>query len=77
MAEWSKAAVLKTVDRKVRGFESYSLRHLSGLSGRSRRFTPGPKTLVCRAIRVEPGVNSNYYIYNHGEMTERPKVLAC
>jgi hypothetical protein len=26
MAEWSKAAVLKTVDRKVRGFESYSLR---------------------------------------------------
>ena len=27
MAEWLKAAVLKTVDRKVRGFESYSLRH--------------------------------------------------
>ena len=27
MAEWFKAAVLKTVDRKVRGFESYSLRH--------------------------------------------------
>jgi hypothetical protein len=27
MAEWSKATVLKTVDRKVRGFESYSLRH--------------------------------------------------
>ena len=27
MAEWSKAAVLKTVDRKVRGFESLSLRH--------------------------------------------------
>ncbi len=26
MAEWFKAAVLKTVDRKVRGFESYSLR---------------------------------------------------
>ena len=29
MAEWSKAAVLKTVDRKVRGFESLSLRQLS------------------------------------------------
>ncbi len=28
MAEWFKAAVLKTADRKVRGFESYSLRHL-------------------------------------------------
>ncbi len=26
MAEWSKAAVLKTVGRKSRGFESYSLR---------------------------------------------------
>ncbi len=26
MAEWSKAAVLKTVERKFRGFESYSLR---------------------------------------------------
>ena len=30
MAEWSKAAVLKTVDRKVRGFESLSLRHSVG-----------------------------------------------
>ena len=27
MAERFKAAVLKTVDRKVRGFESLSLRH--------------------------------------------------
>ena len=27
MAEWFKAAVLKTVERKLRGFESYSLRH--------------------------------------------------
>ena len=26
MAEWFKAAVLKTVDGNVRGFESYSLR---------------------------------------------------
>ena len=30
MAEWLKAAVLKTVERKLRGFESYSLRHFSG-----------------------------------------------
>ena len=28
MAEWSKALVLKTSDRKVRGFESHSLRQL-------------------------------------------------
>jgi hypothetical protein len=28
MAEWFKAAVLKTADRKVREFESLSLRHL-------------------------------------------------
>ena len=28
MAEWSKAAVLKTVERKLRGFESYFLRHI-------------------------------------------------
>jgi hypothetical protein len=29
MAEWSMAAVLKTVDRKVRGFESCSLRQFT------------------------------------------------
>jgi hypothetical protein len=28
MAEWFKAAVLKTVERKLRGFESYSLRQV-------------------------------------------------
>jgi hypothetical protein len=28
MAEWLKAAVLKTANRKVRGFESYSLRQI-------------------------------------------------
>lgn len=27
VAEWSKAAVLKTAGRKLRGFESYRLRH--------------------------------------------------
>ncbi len=31
MAEWLKAAVLKTVERKLRGFESYSLRHKTSL----------------------------------------------
>ena len=28
MAEWFKAPVLKTGERKLRGFESYSLRQL-------------------------------------------------
>ncbi len=32
MAEWLKAAVLKTVERKLRGFESYSLRHFVDIS---------------------------------------------
>ena len=31
MAEWLKAAVLKTVERKLRGFESYSLRQKFGM----------------------------------------------
>jgi hypothetical protein len=32
MAEWLKAAVLKTAERKFRGFESYSLRQYSGIA---------------------------------------------
>ena len=31
VAEWTKATVLKTVERKLRGFESYLLRHLSAV----------------------------------------------
>ena len=42
MAEWLKAAVLKTVERKLRGFESYSLRRQQFVEwwprGRRRRF---------------------------------------
>jgi hypothetical protein len=35
MAEWFKAAVLKTVERKLRGFESLSLRHtIKNLDGK-------------------------------------------
>ena len=32
MAEWFKAAVLKTVERKFRGFESYSLRQYESIA---------------------------------------------
>ena len=35
MAEWLKAAVLKTVERKFRGFKSYSLRHFQKKPGES------------------------------------------
>jgi hypothetical protein len=45
MAEWFKAAVLKTVERKLRGFESYSLRH-----GRPRE--AAKKTYLRRDGRV-------------------------
>ena len=40
MAEWLKAAVLKTVERKLRGFESYSLRHCAIISGDYVSTTP-------------------------------------
>ena len=35
MAEWLKAAVLKTAERKLRGFESYSLRQIVWRGGRA------------------------------------------
>ncbi len=41
MAEWFKAAVLKTVVRKYRGFESYFLRQDSG------EVTERPMVLAC------------------------------
>ena len=37
MAEWLKAAVLKTVVRKYRGFESYSLRQYTNCQNHFRR----------------------------------------
>gem|GEM_PF-2156857 len=45
MAEWSKAAVLKTVDRKVRGFESYSLRQIEKLWGEVRELAETSRLL--------------------------------
>ena len=38
MAEWLKAAVLKTVVRKYRGFESYFLRHIFWRDDRAGRW---------------------------------------
>jgi hypothetical protein len=43
MAEWFKAAVLKTVVRKYRGFESYFLRQFYVLG----EVTERPMVLAC------------------------------
>jgi hypothetical protein len=45
MAEWFKAAVLKTVERKLRGFESYSLRQM--LEHDMERWPSRLKALAC------------------------------
>ncbi len=45
MAEWFKAAVLKTVVRKYRGFESYFLRQKYYLSWRGDREADGARLL--------------------------------
>ena len=44
MAEWFKAAVLKTVVRKYRGFESYSLRH-NNTNGEMTEMADGARLL--------------------------------
>ncbi len=66
MAERFKAAVLKTVERKLRGFESLSLRHIYNCEFR----------IADCIIR-----NPKFEIYNpqvkHGEVAERLKAAAC
>jgi hypothetical protein len=51
MAEWFKAAVLKTVERKLRGFESYSLRqkisYFNSLFIYTERWPSWLKALAC------------------------------
>ena len=68
MAEWFKAAVLKTADRKVRGFESYSLRHL---------LTPIGRSIQIDSLDMALKTGRNAQTSPTGEMTEWPKVLAC
>ncbi len=45
MAEWFKAAVLKTVVRKYRGFESYFLRQKNDMVRRGDREADGARLL--------------------------------
>jgi hypothetical protein len=56
MAEWFKAAVLKTVERKFRGFESYFLRQIR--SRRDDREAEGARLLSeCRVKSLTEGSN--------------------
>ncbi len=58
MAEWLKAAVLKTVDGNVRGFESYSLRHKQVRNGEMAESAEGARLLSeCTLIRRTEGSN--------------------
>ncbi len=68
MAEWLKAAVLKTVERKFRGFKSYSLRHIYCFKVVRSRF------LISRRLQTlpsdsEPGFQERW--------PSRSKALAC
>lgn len=45
MAEWLKAAVLKTVERKFRGFESYFLRQIFYILGEMTELAEGARLL--------------------------------
>ena len=57
MAEWFKAAVLKTVVRKYRGFESYSLRHPSiDISGEMTELADGARLLSECGGKTSPRV---------------------
>ena len=58
MAEWLKAAVLKTVERKFRGFESYSLRHyLNGIIWRDGRV--GRRRSPAKRVYWETGIEGS------------------
>ena len=82
MAEWFKAAVLKTVDRKVRGFESLSLRQIgiSAFGSISRRAgyervvlasTASPvKEVRPRESRAEEGVSSAFVSPRFGSLSK-------
>ena len=56
MAEWFKAAVLKTVERKLRGFESYSLRQKSSSTGEMAESAEGARLLSECGGKLPPRV---------------------
>lgn len=57
MAEWFKAAVLKTVERKLRGFKSYSLRQVYlGICGEMAESAEGARLLSECGGKLPPRV---------------------
>jgi hypothetical protein len=74
MAEWFKAAVLKTVERKLRGFESLSLRHNTSSMSRARCSEQHGEGY--RFVRHERRTENAERQYN-GEVAERLKAAAC
>ena len=73
VAEWLKASRLKREDRKVRGFESYPLRHTDGATATADRDSEGRGVFAVGSphpmgARISPRV---------GEVAERPKATAC
>ena len=74
MAERFKATVLKTVDRKVRGFESYSLRKLQRLPTSPHRI-PEPGHAPGVVMRIEGVITCRPL--DDGEVAERLKAAVC
>ena len=78
MAEWLKAAVLKTVERKFRGFESYFLRHIFyiTLAGEMTELAEGARLLSeCGGytpprVRIPP--SPPFYIVKRGQILNLP-----
>jgi hypothetical protein len=79
MAEWLKAAVLKTVGRKPRGFESYSLRQILR-SKIWRDLAPPPKKLWCNFGEADPPSHYIQFTSNRLNLERWPrwlKATAC
>ncbi len=73
MAERFKAAVLKTVERKLRGFESLSLRHKNIVHSTEFRVqSKKNRALLCTLNCVLCTV-----VKKTGEVAERLKAAAC
>lgn len=72
MSEWSKEAVLKTVERKFRGFESYFRRHRTSwsildvdhfpITSPATRYLKDEYALSRGAVGEEAGTGTNIFI---------------
>jgi RIO-like serine/threonine protein kinase len=71
MAERFKAAVLKTVERKLRGFESLSLRHVNSCTEYN------VQSIKYREARLTQNAVLCTSHVSNGEVAERLKAAAC